>query len=138
MQEAIEQGGGERAVVVEDLRPALVDAVGCDDRAAVLIAATDDLEEQIGAGFIDRQIAELVNQYEVALGISPNIRALQRCSFLSREVSKHTHPRLRYLRPQASADFYAASVFSNKATSSCWLRVSVFANISASRLRQVP
>ena len=45
MQEAIEQSGSEGTVVVEDLRPLLVDTVGGDVRGAMLIAVTEDLKD---------------------------------------------------------------------------------------------
>lgn len=62
MKQSIEKRRGECAVVVEDFRPVLIDAVRCDDESAVLIPLTDDLEEQIGAMFIDGQVAQFINQ----------------------------------------------------------------------------
>ena len=54
MEQAIEERGGEGAVVVEDLRPVLIGAICSEDDGTPLIALADDLEEQIGAMFVDR------------------------------------------------------------------------------------
>ena len=61
VQQAVQQGGCQRTVIVEDLGPVLEHAVGGDDNGALLIALTDDLEQQIGAVFIDRQVAQLID-----------------------------------------------------------------------------
>ena len=58
-------GGSEGGVVVEDLGPFAVDAVGGDDGGASLVALAEDLEQQVGAGLVDGQIPQLV-QYEDA------------------------------------------------------------------------
>ena len=60
VQEAVEDGGGQGAVVVEDLGPVFEGSVGGDDDGALLVALADDLEEQIGAVLVDGQIAEFV------------------------------------------------------------------------------
>ena len=61
VQEAIEQGRGQGSVVVEDFRPMFEGAVCGDNHRALFIALADDLEEQIGAGFVDRQIPQFVD-----------------------------------------------------------------------------
>jgi hypothetical protein len=53
VQEAVEDGGGDAGVVVEDGRPLFVGLVGGEDNRAALVALADDLEEQIGAGFVE-------------------------------------------------------------------------------------
>src|SRR3974377_1990427 len=50
VQDTVEDGGRQRAVVVEDLYPVLVRAVGGDDHRRALIAFADDLEQQDRAG----------------------------------------------------------------------------------------
>ena len=63
MEEPIEQRGGEGAVIVKDLGPFFKSAIGGNDKRAAFIAPADDLEKQIGAVFIDRQIAEFVQDH---------------------------------------------------------------------------
>src|SRR5882757_773872 len=64
VQDAVEDGGGQRAVVVEYLRPVLVGAVGGDHHRCALVALADDLEQQVCAVLVDRKVAELIdNQY---------------------------------------------------------------------------
>jgi len=45
VEDAVEDGGGERAVVIEDLRPVFVGTVAGDHYWRALVALTDDLEE---------------------------------------------------------------------------------------------
>ncbi len=56
MQEAVEDGGGDAGVVVEDRRPVFVGLIGGDDDGAALVALADDLKEQIGSNFVQGQI----------------------------------------------------------------------------------
>ena len=60
VEETVEHGRGDGRVVVEDLGPVFVGPVGRDDGRALLIAAADDLEEQVGADFVDGKIPEFV------------------------------------------------------------------------------
>ena len=60
MQEAVEKSGGEGRIVIEDLRPLLEDPVRSQNDGTPLIALTDDLEQQIGTGLVDRQVADLL------------------------------------------------------------------------------
>ena len=53
VEDAVEDGGGEGGVVVEDGGPVLEDLVGAQDDGAAFVALADDLEEQIGAAFVD-------------------------------------------------------------------------------------
>ena len=57
VKEAVEECGGEGAIVVEDFSPVFEHAVGGDDEGALFVAGADDLEQQIGAGFVNGQIA---------------------------------------------------------------------------------
>ena len=69
VKEAIEERRGERRIVIEDLGPVLVGAIGRDDHGAMLVAFADDLEKQIGAMLVDRQIAEFVDDQKARLEI---------------------------------------------------------------------
>ena len=60
VHDAIENGGGQRAVIIEDLCPVLVDAVGCDHDRGALVALADDLEQQICTVLVDGEVAELI------------------------------------------------------------------------------
>src|SRR5262252_1433514 len=54
----------------------LVGAVGGDDHGRALVAPTDYLEEQVSTEFIDRQIAELIDNKQAGLEVATNL-ALQ-------------------------------------------------------------
>ena len=60
VEEAVEDGGGDGAVVVEDGGPVFEGLVGGQDDGAAFVALADDLEEQVGAVLVDGQIAEFV------------------------------------------------------------------------------
>ena len=61
MQKPVEDRGSDGAVIVEDFRPVLEGAVGGQQNGSALIAVADDLKQEIGAGFIERQIAKFIN-----------------------------------------------------------------------------
>ncbi len=61
MQQAVQNGAGERAVVVKDLGPVFVGLVGREHDGTSFIALADDLEEQVRTGFVDGQIANFIN-----------------------------------------------------------------------------
>ena len=61
MQDAIQDCGGQGAVVVEDRRPVLEDIVGGQDDGAAFVSLADDLEEKIGAVLVDGQIPEFIH-----------------------------------------------------------------------------
>ena len=63
MQQPIEDGGGQGAVIVEYLGPILEGSVRGHHDRSLFIAQADDLEEQIGTGLVNGEVAELV-QYE--------------------------------------------------------------------------
>ena len=52
VQQAIQNRRGQRAVIVEDARPILVDAIAGDDGRNPFITLADDLEQQIRPQFI--------------------------------------------------------------------------------------
>ena len=60
MQYAIEDRGGDHAVT-EYLAPAAEALVGGQDQRASLVAPADELEEQVGTGLVDRQVADLID-----------------------------------------------------------------------------
>lgn len=61
VQEAVQDGGSEGGVVVENLGPGFIGLVGGEDDGASFVALADDLEEEIGTGFVDGQISEFVD-----------------------------------------------------------------------------
>ena len=61
MQQAIEQCRGEDGVLVEDVGPVFVDAIGGDQGGAALVPVADDLEQTIGAELVDGEISEFVD-----------------------------------------------------------------------------
>jgi len=60
MEQAIEDGAGDHGVA-EHLTPGTETLVAGDDDRAALVAARDQLEEEVGALAVDRQIPNLVN-----------------------------------------------------------------------------
>ena len=53
MQEPIQDGGRQHAVIVKDLGPLFVGSIRRDHDRPLLIAKRDDLEEQIGSGLVN-------------------------------------------------------------------------------------
>ena len=60
VKEAVEDCGGDAAVVVEDGGPVLVGLVGGEDDGPALVALADDLEEKVGTGLVEGQVSEFV------------------------------------------------------------------------------
>src|SRR5262252_1025599 len=83
VQDAVEDGGGKRAVVVEDLRPVLVGTVGGDHHRRAFVAPADDLEQQIGAVLVDRQIAKLVDDQQPGLKVAADLPLEADCAAAS-------------------------------------------------------
>jgi len=67
VKKAVEDGGGNGAVAVEDSRPLLEGFVGSEHDGAALVALADDLEKEVSAALVDGKIAELV-KYENGWG----------------------------------------------------------------------
>ena len=63
MQEAIEDGSGDDAIA-EHLAPGTEALVAGQDHRPAFIAPADELEEQVGADPIDRQVADLVDDQQ--------------------------------------------------------------------------
>ncbi len=60
MQQPVQDGRGNGAVIVENAGPLFERFVGRQHDGAAFVALADDLEEQIGAVLIDGQVADLV------------------------------------------------------------------------------
>lgn len=67
VNDAIDEGGG-RAGGGEDGAPVAEGQVAGDDRTASLVAAADDLVEQVGVVGVVADVAELVEQQEAQVG----------------------------------------------------------------------
>ncbi|MDB6040728.1 MAG: hypothetical protein JWM99_4569 [Verrucomicrobiales bacterium] len=65
VQKAVEDGRGERGVVVKYFDPVFIGLIGGEDGGSGFIALAEDLEEQIGADFVDGQIPEFIDQEDV-------------------------------------------------------------------------
>jgi len=66
VEQAIEDRAGDHGIA-EHLAPGAEALVAGDDDRAALVTARDQLEEQVGALAIDRQIADLVDQEKLRL-----------------------------------------------------------------------
>ena len=64
VEQAVEDGGGQGGIVDEDLGPVLEHAIGGDCEGAAFVSLADDLEQQVGAGFVDGEIAEFVEDQQ--------------------------------------------------------------------------
>ena len=60
MKEAVEECGGEGAVVIEDGWPLLVCAVRSNDGGSPFVALADDLKEEVSAMFVDGEVAQFI------------------------------------------------------------------------------
>lgn len=65
VREAVQQSGGELLVAAEDLRPLGERQVRRDEYAATLVALCDGVEEQLAAGAVERDEADLVDDEQV-------------------------------------------------------------------------
>jgi hypothetical protein len=62
VKKAIEDGGGNGAIAVEDSRPLFEGFVGGDDDRTAFVSLADDLEKQVGSALIYGQVADLVQK----------------------------------------------------------------------------
>src|SRR5439155_11534793 len=62
-----EDGGGDHGVP-EDVAPCAEALIARQDDRAPLVAAGDELEEEIGAVAVDRDVADLVDDQQLRLG----------------------------------------------------------------------
>lgn len=65
VEQSVEDGGGQYAVVFEDAGPVLEGFVGGEQQGAPLVACADDLEEQVGSGFVDGQVSDFTEDEQV-------------------------------------------------------------------------
>ena len=66
VEQAVEDGGGDDPVA-KDLAPDGEGLVGGDQDGALLVAAGNELEEQVGGHPVDGQVADLVDDEELGL-----------------------------------------------------------------------
>ena len=64
MCEAIKHGGGH-FLIAKDLRPFTEGQIGGDDHRGLLIEFGDKMEEQLTAGFGERQIPQLIEHHQI-------------------------------------------------------------------------
>jgi len=69
MEQPIQDGSGQGAVMVQEGGPLLQSAVGGQDQRPVFIAEAEHLAEQIGAGLVQGERAELVEDEERRFGL---------------------------------------------------------------------
>src|SRR5947208_588512 len=67
VEETVEDGGGDHGVP-EDVAPCAEALIARQDDRAPLVAAGDELEEEIGAVAVDRDVADLVDDQQRRLG----------------------------------------------------------------------
>ena len=60
VEEAVEDGGGDGGVAVEDGGPLLEGLVGGEPDGTAFVACADDLEQEIGPALVDGQVADLI------------------------------------------------------------------------------
>ena len=60
MKKAIEDGGGNGAIAVEDRGPLFEGFIGGNNDGTAFVSLADDLEKQVGSALIDGQIPYLV------------------------------------------------------------------------------
>ena len=69
VQQPVEDGRGECAVVVEDAGPVLEGPVRREDHGALLIAMADDLKKQIRSVLVDGQVSQFIEDQEFGFEI---------------------------------------------------------------------
>ena len=65
VQKPIQQSGSQAVVVIEHGGPLLEGFVRRQDQRTVLVSLADHLEQQIGAGFVNRQVADFIEDQQV-------------------------------------------------------------------------
>ena len=73
VQDAIEDSGGQGAVVVEYLWPVLIGTICGEDGGGALVTLADDLEHDVRAKLIDRKIPELVHDQDGWLDVAEDV-----------------------------------------------------------------
>ena len=70
VEEAVEDGGGDGGVAVEDGGPLFEGFVGGQDDGAAFVAGADDLEEEVGSALVDGQITDFIKDEESGCGVA--------------------------------------------------------------------
>ena len=91
VEEAVEDGACERGVVAEESRPLVVGEVGGDDGAAVLVPQGEDLEEEAGAVVVDGEVAHLVEDEELGIGVELHLADERSVELRLLEGVDHAH-----------------------------------------------
>jgi hypothetical protein len=73
VEDAIEDGRREGTVIVEDLWPVLVRPIGSEDRWYPLVALADDLEHEVCAKLVDREVPELVDVEDRRIDVAADV-----------------------------------------------------------------
>ena len=73
VEQPVEDGGGQGRIVVEDLGPVLEYAIGGDRDRGAFVALADDLEQQVGPGLVDGEIAEFVEDQQPGSDIASEV-----------------------------------------------------------------
>jgi hypothetical protein len=68
VEDSVQDGGGSDPVA-EHLPPAAEALVAGEDHGTALEAAADELEEEVGASAVDRQVADLVDDEQAGDGV---------------------------------------------------------------------
>jgi hypothetical protein len=61
VQKSIKNGGGQGGIVVKDTRPSFVGLIGRQNDRSLLVSLADDLEKEIGSGFVNGEISKFVH-----------------------------------------------------------------------------
>jgi hypothetical protein len=84
VKEAIEDGGGDGAIAVEDSGPLFKGFVGGDDDRTAFVALTDDLEEQVGSAL--EILSKVVYREQAHPSLNWLVRQLVRFVLLHRQI----------------------------------------------------
>ena len=82
MHQPVDHRGGQGVVHVEDCAPVPEGSVGGDHDRACFVAGGHNLEQQVGAAFVDGQIAQLIEEEKLRVGVLPEFllqRAVDLC-----------------------------------------------------------
>ena len=69
VEQAVEDGGGNGGVAVEDGGPLFEGFVGGQDDGTAFVAGADDLEEEIGSALVDGEVADFVEDKQRGGGV---------------------------------------------------------------------
>jgi len=69
VEQAVKEGAGQSAVVIEKEGPFFEGAVGGEDEGTTFVTVAEDLEEEVGAVVVDGEIAEFVKTEKIGGGV---------------------------------------------------------------------